>query len=186
VLVLVLAVACADPPPRDVGFRAWFDALRARVDRGDESSQSVHAGYLRALPIVRIELERSQVYDFTSLTIVFDGGERATRQGGMADWPNPEDTPFSAEVPFHEIAHLCWLIESLDLPQTSTSWRLNVSHAEQRTIRWTTRDGRSVELSDYGLLSPPAFDALAAAVENTARRLTWTSTGEREDGAPPR
>jgi hypothetical protein len=119
--LLEFAVACSDPVREESSFRAWFDDLRARTDRGDESWEAVQAGSLRALPFVRISLQRSQIYYFDELEIVFEGGERATRSGGMTDWPASTDAPLTAQVPFHEIARLCWLIEALYLPRESTS-----------------------------------------------------------------
>jgi hypothetical protein len=103
----------------------------------------------------------------------------------MTDWPASTDAVLTAQVPFHEIARLCWLIESLDLPRESTSWSVPVSHGEQLTISWTTRDGRTIELSDYGFAGPPAVGALAAAIENAARRLDWSPI-ETQDEAPAR
>ncbi|MHC5211148.1 MAG: hypothetical protein ACYTG2_10560 [Planctomycetota bacterium] len=179
-LLVVLLAACSGPPAGDRSFHAWFQALRERVDEGDGSWQAVDAGYLAALPIVRIELKRSQAYDFTSLEIVFLGGERASKRGGMADWPSGTRETLAAEVPFHEYARLCWLIESLDLPRASASWSVQVSHREQRSVSWTTRDGRTVELSDDGDAGPPAVVALATAIENAARRLEWAPAGAAE------
>lgn len=85
---------------------------------------------------------------------------------------------------FGPSARLCWLIESLDLPRTSTSWSVRVFHGEQRTVAWTTRSGRTVTLSDYGYAGPPAVGALAAAIENTARGLDWAAAEERGKAQP--
>lgn len=168
-------------------FHSWFRDLQDGADRGDESWQAVHAGSLQALPIARIELHRSQIFWFTTLELAFFDGEHATRHGGVTDWPTGAAGDSTAEVPYHEFARLCWLIESLDLPAESQSWSSRVSHAELRKIVWTTRDGRTIELSDYGEAGPPAVSALAMAIENTARRLEWSAPepGSTEE-SPPR
>jgi hypothetical protein len=184
-VILPMAGACSEAGVERDSFHVWFQELRQRTDRGDESAQAVSAGELAALPIVRIQLDRSQVTDFSSLEVVFEGGENATRRGSMADWHAGSPDLSTAKVAFHEYARLCWLIESLDLPKASKSWSVRVSHREQRNISWTSRDGQTIELSDYGGACPPAVAVLAVAIENTARRLSWTAV-EGEAGSDAR
>ena len=159
--------------PEPTSFDTWFDNTLARAERGDGSWEAVSAGSVEALPIMRIEMKRLMVgYSFWSLELVFEPG-RARRLGGMDEWPAESEDSLVAEVPFHEYARLCWLIESLDLPRDSAAWSSGWTHQEKVDIAWTTRDGRTVALSDYGSGGPPALAALAAAIQDTARGLEW-------------
>ena len=187
VLLVVCACACggseAEPDsasgsalgsaPKPTSFHTWFHDTLARAERGDGSWEAVSAGSVESLPIVRIEMKRLTVgYDFWSLELELEP-VRARRLGGTSEWPAESEGPLVAEVPFHEYARLCWLIESLDLPRQSAEWSVPVTHQEKVDIACTTRDGRTVALSDYGSAGPPALAALAAAIQDTARGLSW-------------
>ena len=184
---LALAAGGGDPEPvapatvvdEDVdptSFLAWLREQPQTSYRSESESAGVMARAWGALPVARLELERSNSNSFEQVRVVLERGGAATFEGGFLGWPVVEGHSGAGELAYGDFARLCWLFETLPLPASSGSWSCAITHRDDVELTIAAADGRTLVYQDYGESAPAAVELLVDAVEDTARALAWTPT----------